>query len=283
MAALKEYFLTDFANALSVDLTWQTRDSTPIDIAVKVGSEIYSGARFVAYYLPKHNEYLRVCVSLIENLKDAIKKSDDVRTISGFVGDRHVGLVGSNHCVVANRVYIYLENEPSETDAVSLDTLCKSKELWLTIRSLEYARKKMGLEKPLAFISHDSRDKAAVAASIALGLTKLMCPVWYDEFSLRVGDHLRESIERGLKESKKCILVLSANFFSNNGWTKTEFNSTFTREILEQSSVVLPVWYKVTSKEVYEYSPSLADRVGLNWDIGADEVIRRLYRAITTT
>jgi TIR domain len=98
----------------------------------------------------------------------------------------------------------------------------------------------MELEKPLAFISHDSKDKREVAGPIAVGLQKLMCPVWYDEFSLNVGDHLRESIERGLKEAKKFVLILSPNFFSNNSWTKTEVNSIFTREILEQKSVVLP-------------------------------------------
>lgn len=282
MATLREYFTKDLANALSVDFSWQTSDASPQDIPVKVGIELYSGARFVAYYIPKNPGYLGICASLIENLNEAIKKSNDVQTTTGFIGDRNVGLVGSNHCVVANRVYVYLEDEPNDADASVLDQLCKSKGLWLTMRSLGYLKRKMELEKPVAFISHDSRDKAEVAGPIAVGLQKLMCPVWYDKFSLRVGDHLRESIERGLKEAKKCVLVLSPNFFSNNGWTKTEFKPIFTREILEQKSVVLPVWYKVTAKDVYDYSPSLADRVGLNWDRGVDEVIRHLYRAITT-
>jgi len=280
VATLKEYFLKDFANALSVDFTWQTGDHIPKEIAIKVSIEMYSGARFVAYYIPQHLDFLAICAELIENVKEAIKRSEGVQTIAGFLGDRHVGLVGSNHCVVANRVYVYLENEPSEAEASALDTFCKKKGLWLTIRALEYAKKKMELEKPLAFISHDSRDKAEVAGPIAVGLQKMMCPVWYDEFSLKIGDHLRESIERGLKDARKCILVLSRNFLSNNGWTKTEFNSIFTREILEKSSVVLPVWYKVTSKDVYEYSPSLADRVGINWELGEDEVVRRLFTAI---
>ena len=116
---------------------------------------------------------------------------------------------------------------------------------------------------------------------IAIGLQRLICPVWYDEFSLRVGDHLRESVEHGLTEARKCILVLSPNFLSNTGWTKTEFNSIFTRELLERASVVLPVWYNVTAKDVYDYSPSLADRVALDWTkLGQDEVVRRLYGAI---
>lgn len=86
---------------------------------------------------------------------------------------------------------------------------------WSTL----HAQKRSAREKPLAFVSHDLRDKD-VAGSIAIGLSKLMCPVWYDEFSLKVGDRLRENIEKGLKECKKCIIVMSSNFCSNTGWTK---------------------------------------------------------------
>lgn len=108
-----------------------------------------------------------------------------------------------------------------------------------------------------------------------------MCPVWYDEFSLKVGDRLRESIERGLKEASKCILVLTPNFLSNGGWTKTEFNSIFTRELIEKNDVILPVWAGVTKEQVYEYCPMLADRVGAQWSKGRDDVIRLLHRALT--
>ena len=33
------------------------------------------------------------------------------------------------------------------------------------------------MEKPVAFISHDNRDKLEIARKIALGLQKRMCPV----------------------------------------------------------------------------------------------------------
>src|SRR5689334_5453471 len=72
---------------------------------------------------------------------------------------------------------------------------------------------------------------------------------------LKVGDNLRDSIERGLKETRKCILILSPHFLSNTGWTKVKFDSVFTREIMEGSGVVLPIWHNVSAKEVHEYSP----------------------------
>jgi hypothetical protein len=135
-------------------------------------------------------------------------------------------------------------------------------------------------EKPRAFICHDSRDKDSIAEPIAVQLQRLMCPVWYDQFSLRVGDSLRESIERGLKESSKCILVLTRNFLGNEGWTKREYDSIFTRELVEKQKVILPVWDGILPEDVYRYSPILADRVAVQWSLGAEEVARRLLNAI---
>jgi hypothetical protein len=107
-----------------------------------------------------------------------------------------------------------------------------------------------------------------------------MCPVWFDEYSLKVGDSLRAAIEKGLKETKKCILVLSPNFFSNTGWARAEFDSIYTREIVERGNVMLPVWHNVGVKEVYEYSPRLADKVGLSSELGVAELARRLSNAV---
>jgi hypothetical protein len=104
--------------------------------------------------------------------------------------------------------------------------------------------------------------------------------VWYDEFSLKVGDSLRGSIEAGLKQCPKCIFVLTPNFLANSGWSKTEYDSIFTRELVEKQRVILPVWHNVTAKDVYEYSPVLADRVAVNWSLGVEEVARRLLASI---
>jgi hypothetical protein len=64
-----------------------------------------------------------------------------------------------------------------------------------------------------------------------------MCPVWFDEFSLQVGDRLRESIERGLREARKCILVITPNFISNRGWTREEFSAIFSRELVDKRTL----------------------------------------------
>jgi hypothetical protein len=115
---------------------------------------------------------------------------------------------------------------------------------------------------------------------LAHELAKNFCTVWYDEFSLKVGDSLRASIERGLRETRKCIMDLSPYFLSNEGWGRTEFDSVYTREILEKKNVILPVWPNVEAKDVYNYSSRLADKVGLAATLGAPEVARLLANAI---
>lgn len=178
------------------------------------------------------------------------------------------------------RIFLYYDNNLSKSDIQKLNSYAASSGYHIQFRTSEYKETRMISEKPFAFICHDSSDKDLIAGPIAHGLTRLGCPVWYDEYSLRVGSNLRESIEKGLKECKKCVLILSPNFMNNKGWTKTEFNSVFTRQILEEQTIILPVWNNVNVKDVYEYSPSLANILGINWSIGEAEVVSKLRRAI---
>lgn len=53
-----------------------------------------------------------------------------------------------------------------------------------------------------------------------------------------------------------------------------------TRELVERADVILPVWHDVTRDQVFEFSPVLADRVAVNWNVGAQEAVRHLKRAI---
>jgi hypothetical protein len=113
-----------------------------------------------------------------------------------------------------------------------------------------------------AFISHASEDKAKVARPLANALTKLGYRVWYDEFELRVGDSLRQSIDKGLINSRFGIVVLSPAFFAKN-WPQYELNGLVAREV-EGHKVILPVWHSVDRGDVLRYSPTLADKVALS-------------------
>jgi len=112
------------------------------------------------------------------------------------------------------------------------------------------------------FISHASEDKADFVRPLAAALNSLEVRVWYDEFTLEIGDSLRESIDRGLVSSRYGVVVLSPSFFAKN-WPQYELNGMVAKE-MNGEKVILPIWHRVTKNEVLEFSPTLADRVALN-------------------
>ena len=179
----------------------------------------------------------------------------------------------------SGRIYIYTEREFNITEEQL--TVFQQQRLSPRVRNMEYAKARVEKLTYRAFISHDSRDKDDIARPLALALQNMLCPVWYDEFSLSVGDSLRESIEKGLKDTEFCILILTPHFLSKGGWTKREYDSVYTKELIEERKVILPVWHGVEPKDVYEYSPILADRLGLNFNSGIENVSKKLFNRIT--
>lgn len=111
------------------------------------------------------------------------------------------------------------------------------------------------------FISHASEDKGAIVRPLATILERLSVRVWYDEFSLQLGDSLTATIDRGLQESRYGLVVLSKAFLSKQ-WPEYEYRSLMTREI-DGERVILPLWYDVTKEDVKSFSLYLADIMAL--------------------
>jgi hypothetical protein len=109
------------------------------------------------------------------------------------------------------------------------------------------------------FIAHASEDKDEIATPLALKLKKKGLRVWYDDFTLRVGDGLRRSIDKGLASSEYGIVILSPSFFKKE-WPQRELDGLAAREI-EGKKVILPIWHKLSRAEVVNHSPTLADRI----------------------
>ncbi len=129
-----------------------------------------------------------------------------------------------------------------------------------------------------AFICHASEDKDDFVRQLANELRKAGLEIWYDEFSLRLGDSLRRSIEKGLSESDYGIVVLSPNFFQKK-WPQDELDGLVQREI-KNRKVILPIWHNISHDEVAKYSPILADRVAVKSSDALDHVVRKLLEVI---
>lgn len=111
------------------------------------------------------------------------------------------------------------------------------------------------------FISHASEDKDEIVRPMVTILERLSVRVWYDEFSLQLGDSLTASIDKGLRQSRYGLLMLAKAFLGKN-WPDYEYRSLLTRQI-DGESVILPLWYGVTKEEVKAYSLFLTDIKGL--------------------
>lgn len=123
---------------------------------------------------------------------------------------------------------------------------------------LEDEHKEVGYD---AFISHASEDKSDLVRPLAGELSDRGFRIWYDEFELNVGDSLRESIDRGLVNSRYGIVVLSPAFFGKD-WPQYELNGLTARDV-DGRKVILPIWHDVDKKDVLSYSPTLADKMAL--------------------
>lgn len=130
-----------------------------------------------------------------------------------------------------------------------------------------------------AFISHAWEDKESFVRPLASVLTALGARVWYDEFSLKIGDSLSASIDRGLAGSRYGIVVLSKAFMAKR-WPQRELQGLVAREMGGRSTI-LPVWHGVTSEDVLEFSPPLADKLAANTaEKSADQIALQILSVI---
>lgn len=276
MATVRDYFDTDMKGVPSVEEVRRAHDAgrnLDLQAVAKVHLDFNAHTKYVSFFLLDATDPIEACAALIGHPEWALNVAEALRYQPRLSVESQPH---SSDLPFSGRIFIYAELDFSEADLSLLHDRAREVGVVLGVRGLAYAKKRAEEERALAFISHDSEDKEGVARPLAVELSRRLVPVWFDEYSLRPGTSLRESIERGIKECSKCVLIVSLRFLRNSGWTKAEFDSIFTREVLDRSTYILPVWVDVSAREVYEYSPRLADKVAVPWSLGVDEVARRL-------
>ena len=128
------------------------------------------------------------------------------------------------------------------------------------------------------FLSHASEDKDDFARPLAVALKGKGLHVWFDEFTLRVGDSLRRSIDKGLAGARFGIVLVSPKFLEKE-WPQKELDALMGRES-HGVKVILPVWHNVDAAYVRRFSPLLADRLASSSLKGLDQVVADLMAAI---
>jgi len=233
MASIKEYFDKAFEQVLTASrhVILQPAGGEQLDVTVQVHFDFDAPARYLSLFIPRDHHWRDACAALLSTLTFLLSPAGDVNVrlphgmfvYGGFkvVNGPTVEIEGRPLCELpikatdlpfTGTVFVYSENEGSPQEIDALKTSATQLGVRVRWRGLEFARERSLIEKPVAFISHDTRDKKDVARPIAIRLQQMLCPVWFDEFSLSVGDSLRGKIEKGLKECPdvfSCSLLIS--------------------------------------------------------------------------
>ena len=127
------------------------------------------------------------------------------------------------------------------------------------------------------FISHASEDKDDFVRSLADYMILNGATTFYDEYSIKLGDSLFDSINGGIKNSKNCIIVLSKYFFKKK-WTMAELRAIVNKHI-EGEIALIPIYHNVTFQEVKRDYPMLSDLIGVSSEIGYEKVAEKIFQA----
>lgn len=183
----------------------------------------------------------------------------------------------SKKLIFTGNVYLYTNSLKVSEDI--LREYFQKNGLFLILRDEAYWDKFWKRKNPDAFMCYDSRD-GEFARSLYNLLSKRLVKIWYDEFSLKIGDSIIKKIEQGLQLCKYAIIIVSKNFLSNVKWAEREFRSLLHREIRENRKLILPVWLDVSEEDVLRYSLYLIDKYAINASEGIEAVAENIIRVL---
>lgn len=133
-------------------------------------------------------------------------------------------------------------------------------------------------EKWDAFVCYASEDKDAVARPLHDVLTDAGVKVWFDESTLKLGDRLHKSIDKGILNSGFGIVILSKNFFKKD-WPQRELEALVAKES-SGKKIILPVWHNVDAAFIRSKSLLLAGLLGVSTNKGIENVAEKILEVI---
>ena len=122
------------------------------------------------------------------------------------------------------------------------------------------------------FISHANKDKIDYVSELKLSLDKLRINIFYDKDTLEWGDKWKDKILEGVSKAEFAIIVISENFFDRE-WTEKELNEFLSRQNANGQKIILPILHNITSTQLKDKYPAVADIQALNSsDYSCDEI-----------
>lgn len=276
-----EYFATCGGQpGVVTNLGYLGMSDSELTIQTRVHHDHNVGGTHVSYYVPATEGVLPVARNLVRPkvIRSLIRDASFAKaTLRSLDGERRLH---PDSLPFTGRVAIYSDSEIGDAEWSALTKAAVSAGVYLTFHGPEYARSRAKGEHPLAFISHDSRNES-LARRLAEQLRGFGAPVRFDGFSIASGESLRESIERGVRECQRVIVILSRSYLDSTRSAKKEIDSLLSRNVEGKGTVVIPIWYGIDHAEVESYSAMLADHRAFQWDPHVDRLAALVFHELT--
>jgi len=128
------------------------------------------------------------------------------------------------------------------------------------------------------FLCHSSDDKDSFVRPLADYLINFGATVFYDEYSIKLGDSLFDTINKGIGQAGCGVIVISPSFL-DKGWTNAELRSLFSLQLNGALRIII-IYHEITYKEVTQKYPLLADLVSTDSKSGIEKICLKLFEAI---
>lgn len=86
--------------------------------------------------------------------------------------------------------------------------------------------------------SHSSKDKEEVEKLIPY-LNGAGLPVWFDKYSIHVGDSIVDKVQEGLDEAESVIFWITEHFLDSS-WCRYEM-SAFIKKLIEENALIISI------------------------------------------
>lgn len=217
-------------------------------------STINSKKRQIERYIKESNKAKEQSANLMKKIADKRKKRNDA--YSKLQKEQHLEIKRQNNLIAKMQSDYEKQIEELASKVLSFN----EKQLAVTDTMNEEN------EKPEydVFISHAWEDKEDFVDDFVKDLNSLGVTTWYDKSQILWGDSMRKKIDEGLKKSRFGIVILSPNYIAEGKyWTKAELDGLFQLESINGKKL-LPIWHKLTKKEVMDFSPTIAGKLAMN-------------------
>ena len=248
----------------------------------KIPYRVYSlnnhrdGCKHLAFTIPGLS--LEHCRAFASFIAQYTKELNEIEIMTAYDGDPNGEMESTTELPWSNRVFIYTDY--TTTSKSEILALFRDIGLKVLLTDDEKWKRMLSSKRPDIFLAHDSRDKDTLARPLAVAVSGLGLVAWYDEFSLKPGDRVSQSIDKGLTECRHAVLLVTPNFLENTSWTSVEMSTLLTREVTEKN-LIIPVWSGVEGKAVAARSARLADLFAIREFADIDQLATRIFSVVT--